>query len=229
VIRAVPESRATFSFNERRLGATGPQITQGIYTGIESGAMLIPVVGPFVAAAAAVANAFGLGKGCGVSCTQATQVVNQIEPVMQQNVAAAQQQATANGGCLMPAEVAVLTQNFQILWQQVLNGCGQLPAPGGTQCIQDRQPGGKYDWTAYYLTPIQQIPVCQVSPPPASSSTEAFPATSTSSPAIAPTSSPSAPVYVAATATTPATIAGIPSTLVYLGIGALALFIVVQK
>jgi hypothetical protein len=228
MIRAVPASRAAFSFSEGRLGATGPQITQGIYTGIESGAMLIPVVGPFVAAAAAVANAFGLGKGCGVTCTQATQIVNQIEPVMRQNVAAAQQQATANGGCLLPAEVAVLTQNFQTLWQQVLSGCGQLPAPGGTQCIADRQPGGKYDWTAYYLTPIQQIPVCPTAPPPASDSLEAFPVSSSAAPSsAAPAATNAASPLIAAT--TPATIAGFPSTYVYLALGALGVFLLVQK
>jgi hypothetical protein len=224
MIHSLPESRAQFSFSERRLGATGPQITQGIYTGIESGAMLVPVVGPFVAAAAAVANAFGLGKGCGVTCTQSTQIVNQIEPILKQNLAAAQQQLTANGGCLMPSEVAVLVQNFQTLWSQVLQGCGQIPAPGGTQCIADRQPGGKFDWTAAYLAPIQQMPVCPATPP-AASSPGIQPATTVPTPAAA-GSSTGAPVAAAALAST---IAGFPSTYVYLGIGALALFLLVKK
>lgn len=239
MIRAVPESRAAFSFSERRLGATGAQIRQGVYTGVESGAMFIPLVGPFVAAAAAIVNAFGVGGGCGPTCTQATQIVDQIEPLMRQNVAAAQQQATANGGCLLPAEMATVTQNFQILWQQVLNGCGQLPAPGGTQCIADRKPGGKYDWTAYYLAPLQAIPVCQVSPPPASSSTEAFPvstpagAATSYTPSLPPgfvtgAAATSTPLYTPATATTGATIAGIPATYVYIA-GAALLFLLVKK
>lgn len=229
MIRAIAESRAAFTFNEGRLGATGQQIEAGVYRGIESGAAFIPVVGPFIAAAAAVAQAFGLGGGCGPTCTQATQVVNTIQPYMQSNVDAANQQATANGGCLMLAEVQVLKQNFQTLWQQVLSGCGQLPAPGGTQCIADRQPGGQWDWTAAYLTPILQIPVCPAAPPAASQSTEAFPAAApapaaaTSYPATA-----AAPLYTAGTTTTPATIAGIPAGYVYLGIGALVLSMVTR-
>lgn len=228
MIHAIAQSRKQFSFSERRLGATGTQIRAGIYTGIESGAMFVPVVGPFIAAAAAVANAFGLGAGCGQTCTQATQVVDQIEPIMRQNVAAAQQQATSNGGCLLPDEVNVLRQNFQILWQQVLTGCGQVPAPGGTQCIQDRSPGGKYDWTAYYLTPIEQIPVCVVSPPAASSSIEAFPAAAPPTPAAAAASAVSPSLYAPATVTTGATIAGIPALYVYAA-GAIAFFLVTRK
>ena len=183
--------------------------------------MLIPVVGPFVAAAAAIANAFGIGKGCGATCTQSTQIVNQIEPILKQNLSAAMQQATANGGCLTPAEVATLTQNFNGLWQEVLTGCGQIPAPGGTQCIADRQPGGKFDWTAAYLAPIQNIPVCQPAPPAAT--TQAFaPATAL------PSSAPSSINY--ATPPAPAgTIAGFPSTYVYVGIGALVLFLMAKK
>lgn len=219
MIHSVAPSRAAFSFSNARLGATGAQIVNATYTGVERGAALIPVVGPFVAAAAAVAQAFGLGMGCGATCTQSTQVVNAIEPVMQQNLSAAQQQAIANGGCLLPAELAVLVQNFQTLWQQVLTGCGQVPAPGGTQCIADRQPGGKYDWTAYYLTPIQQIPVCPSTPPAASS--QAFaPATALPSPSSINYATPAAPA---------ATIAGVPSTYVYVGIGALVLFLMVKK
>lgn len=224
MIRSTPIGAAQFSFPGRRLGATGPQITQGIYTGIESGAMYIPVVGPFVAAAAAIANAFGLGKGCGATCTQSTQVVNSIEPVLQQNLAAAQQQATANGGCLTPAEQATLMQNFQTLWHQVLTGCGQIPAPGGTQCIADRQPGGKWDWTARYLTPIQNMPVCDPAAPPTG------PSTAASSPAALTsnfTSSIGAPAP-SSTVTIPGTTTQIPTAYAW-GVAALVLFFLVKK
>jgi hypothetical protein len=218
VIHSTPIGAAEFSFRHRRLGATGPQITQGIYTGIESGAMLVPVVGPFVAAAAAIAGAFGLGKGCGATCTESTQVVNQIEPILKQNLAAAQQQATANGGCLTAAEQTVLIQNFQSLWQEVLTGCGQIPAPGGTQCIADRQPGGKFDWTAAYLTPIQNMPVC-----PAAAIAPTGPSTAASSPAdLATTTTP-------ATITIPGISTPVPTSYLYLGIAALGLFLLVKR
>jgi hypothetical protein len=217
MIRSLPTQRAEFSFSTARLGATGTQLVSAAYTGVEQGAMLIPVVGPFVAAAAAVANAFGLGKGCGPTCTQSTQVVNAIEPILQQNLAAAQQQLTANGGCLLAAEVTVLVQNFQSLWQQVLQGCGQIPAPGGTQCIADRQPGGKFDWTAAYLTPITNMPVCPETPPAASS---VDPATGATIPATATSS---------AAAATTSTIAGLPTNYVLIGAGLLGLYLLTKS
>ena len=132
----------------------------GLLTTLGITAAAVPIIGPIVAGVTLLVSALGLGNGCGGTCTQATQVVNQIEPLMQQNVTAAQQQAQSNGGCLTQAEADQLEANFQSLWSKVLSGCGAIPAPGGTQCISDRQPGGKYDWTSYYLTPIQQIPVC---------------------------------------------------------------------
>ena len=211
MIHSTPIGAAHFSFRSRRLGATGPQITQGIYTGIESGAMFVPVIGPFVAAAAAIASAFGIGKGCGATCTQSTQVANAAEPVLEQNLSAAQQQATANGGCLTSAEQAQLVQNFQSVWQQVLTGCGQIPAPGGTQCIADRQPGGKFDWTAAYLTPIMNMPVCD----------PAGPSTAGSSPTVA--------AAAPATISIPGISTPVPTSYVYIGIAALGLFLLVKR
>jgi hypothetical protein len=168
------------------LGAsTSSQITSGVQiagagtaVAASSGALAaigitsaaIPIIGPIVSGVALLISALGVGNGCGSTCTNATQVVNTIEPYMQQNLAAAQQQATANGGCLTSTEVTTLTNNFNSLWQQVLSGCGAIAAPGGTQCISDRQQGGKYDWFSYYLDPIQAIPVCESATSPAPTS-----------------------------------------------------------
>jgi hypothetical protein len=55
--------------------------------------------------------------------------------------------------------MAAAINNFNQIWAQVVKGCSQVPPPGGTQCISDRQAGGKWDWTSYYLQPIQAIPV----------------------------------------------------------------------
>jgi hypothetical protein len=139
-------------------GATG--VTASLLAAIGIGAQAVPIVGTIVGGIALAISALGLGNGCGPTCTESTTVVNNTEPYMQQNLAAAQAQAQANGGCLTSAEVATLEANWQQLWNYVLQSCGQIPAPGGTQCISDRSPGGKYDWTAYYLTPIKNIPVC---------------------------------------------------------------------
>jgi len=179
MIRSVSTAPEGFSFRGRMGSA---QVTTGIYSGIETGGALIPVIGPFVSAAAKIVQAFGIGYGCGGTCTAATQVVNQIEPLMKQNLAAAQAQAQANGGCLTLSEAQALEANFNTLWANVLKGCGQVPAPGGTQCIADRQPGGKYDWTSYYLTPIQQIPVCADPSPSQTITTTAPPSSGTTAP-----------------------------------------------
>lgn len=132
----------------------------GALAAIGIGAWAVPFVGPIIGGLALAVGALGLGNGCGPTCNASTTVVNDVEPTLKQNLAAAQQQAAANGGCLTSAEQQVCVGVFNQVWNYVLSTCGKIPAPGGTQCVSDRQPGGKYDWTAYYLTPIMQIPVC---------------------------------------------------------------------
>lgn len=137
--------------------------TAGLLAAVGIGAQAVPIVGTIVGGIALVISALGLGNGCGETCTASTSIVNQIEPYMQQNLAAAQAQASVNGGCLTSAEVSVLTSNWSQLWNEVVTNCQKVGGPGGSQCIADRSPGGKYNWTAYYLTPIQQMPICSTS------------------------------------------------------------------
>lgn len=132
----------------------------GLLTTIGLTSAIVPIIGPVVAGVTLLIGMLGVGNGCGGTCTEATQVVNQVEPLMQQNLAAAQQ-AVQQTGCLTQQEQTQLIANFNSLWQQVVSNCGQIPAPGGTQCISDRKPGGKYDWTSYYLTPIKNMPMCK--------------------------------------------------------------------
>lgn len=122
--------------------------------------LAIPFIGPVVAGITLLISALGVGGGCGQTCTASTQIVNQVEPYCKQNLVAAQQQAAQNGGCLTAAEITALTGNYDLLWNEVLSACGKVPAPGGTQCISDRQRGGKYDWASYYRDPITAFPVC---------------------------------------------------------------------
>lgn len=138
--------------------ATG--VTAGLLASIGIGAQAVPIVGTIIGGVALLIGALGVGNGCGATCTETTQIVNAIEPYMQQNVQAAQAQASANGGCLTADEQAVAIGNFQTLWSKVQSGCSQVGGQGGKQCLADRSPGGKYDWTSYYLTPIRNIPVC---------------------------------------------------------------------
>ena len=142
--------------------STGITTTGGILAAAIPAVAAVPLIGPIIAGVALLVSMLGIGNGCGGTCTEATQVVNQAEPILQQNLAAAQQ-TVAQNGCLTSAEQQTAVSNFNQVWNQVKQQCGQIPAPGGTQCISDRSPGGQYDWTGAYLTPIMDMPVCSSS------------------------------------------------------------------
>jgi hypothetical protein len=142
--------------------STGITTTGGLLAALIPAVAAVPLIGPIIGGVALLVSALGIGNGCGGTCTEATQVVNQAEPILKQNLEAAQQ-TLANNGCLTSSEQATLVANFNSVWNQVKQQCGQIPAPGGTQCISDRSPGGRYDWTSYYLTPIMNMPVCDAS------------------------------------------------------------------
>lgn len=82
-----------------------------------------------------------------------TQIVNEAEPLLVQNLAAwhqspktlADQQATLN--------------NFDIVWSRVVTQCSdpEMGTPG-EWCVDDRKPGGKWDWFARYRDPIASDP-----------------------------------------------------------------------
>lgn len=140
--------------------ATGA--TASVLTAIGIGAQAVPIVGTIIGGVALLVAALGIGNGCGASCTNSTAVVNKIEPFLQQNLAAAQAQAQANGGCLTSAEQSTCVSYFNTAWGDVVQGCGQVGGPGGKQCVTDRQAGGKIDWFKLYLDPIQALPICAV-------------------------------------------------------------------
>ncbi len=85
---------------------------------------------------------------------------NQAEIIMQQNVAnwqnlPAEDQTTANK--------AVFEANWTTVWNAYVTACNVIIAgdPNGSDAkkalnasITDREAGGKYDWVAYYYTPI---------------------------------------------------------------------------
>lgn len=143
-------------------GSVAAAASAGLLTTIGITAAAVPIIGPIIAGVALLIGVLGIGNGCGGTCTEATQVVNQAEPALQQNLEAAKATVAANG-CLTSAEQAQCVANFNTVWSQVESQCGQIPAPGGTQCIGDRKAGGKLDWTAMYLTPIMDMPICDSS------------------------------------------------------------------
>lgn len=166
MIRDVPTG-ARFTF-DRRMGATPLSTSSEINAGLDTAAagvsLAVPGVGPIIGAGLAAAGqliqAFGIGNGCGGSCTASTQVVNQVIPMMQKNLANAQAQAVANGGCLTPDETQTCITVFSQLWNTIVQQCTQIGGPGGQNCISDRQRGGKYDCFVTLLDPISAIPVC---------------------------------------------------------------------
>jgi hypothetical protein len=129
------------------LGAGGSQIVGavgGSSASVLAASMpwLAPVIGinpvlggaiaGMIAAGSAIASALGVGSGCGQTCIEATQIVNQAEPLFEQNVALYQSgqidQATA-------------IATFDNMWAAVEQACSGIPGAAGTNCVADRQEG----------------------------------------------------------------------------------------
>jgi hypothetical protein len=103
------------------------------------------VCAPFLLIGAAlvplIANMF---KGCGPSCVQTSQDANQMESLLQQNLAqyvntpASQRTATLQATALA---------NFNTSFNTLIQQCQQIGGKGGTQCVQDRVAGACH-WKA---------------------------------------------------------------------------------
>jgi hypothetical protein len=89
-----------------------------------------------------------------------TDIVNQAEVLMKQNLKAWQGLATTDKTILNQQQAIT---NFNTIWGEVVQACsssaysqgkdstGQSP---GTRCVTDRQRGGRWDWFSYYYDPI---------------------------------------------------------------------------
>lgn len=125
----------------------------------------IPVAGPFIAAAAALTEVISsFFQGCGNTCVEATQIVNQIEPYLQQNLANYLALPIPRTQAEQQAAEAV----FNNAWAEVTSttsGCGN-PALGtaGQNCISQRGPNGSIpnhpgvNWFTLYYDPIANDP-----------------------------------------------------------------------
>jgi hypothetical protein len=198
-------SRKVILLPRRGLGAGLPAQDQSIAQAASAGAastasILVALgtiggpVGAVIAGIAglgvAIANAFA---GCGNTCVEATQIANQVEPILDQNL---QQYMTApiHYASLQAAAI----NNFQTAWTGLTSACSnpQLAA-AGKACISDRQegactwkasPGGWvqgsdgtwsytpwgaagsgdacWNWFVGYLDPIQNDPTVVPDPVP---------------------------------------------------------------
>jgi hypothetical protein len=121
-----------------------------------------PLAGAIVEAAAGLAKIVSL-FGPNPNNTITTEWVNQVEAdVLKPNLAAWQ---------ALPADKKYYTlqqtalNTFTQAWGQIVQLCSN-PQLGsaGTNCLKDRQRGGKWDWFSYYYDPIANDP--QVIPDP---------------------------------------------------------------
>lgn len=114
-------------------GAAGTSI--GVFAPIVFGAAAGPIgiaVGAVIAAGAAIVSALGIGSGCGPTCVQATQVVNQAEPTFQANL-----DAYENG----VIDQSTAQANYNNMWAAIKQACSGIPGAAGTNCVGDREQG----------------------------------------------------------------------------------------
>jgi hypothetical protein len=117
------------------IAASGASATVGILVALGS------IAGPIGAAVGALIGVgqllVGVFKGCGQTCVEATAIVNQVEPILQQNLAA-YLAAPVHTESLQAAAI----NNFQTAWNAVLANCNN-PSLGsaGQNCISERQQG----------------------------------------------------------------------------------------
>ena len=149
----------------------------------------IPIVGAALAAATLVVQYLVTNSGCGQTCIETSSWANQ---------AAAALQKVLDGYFALPAprtesQQALAVANFNTIWQQLQQLCGQ-PGTGnaGVRCISDRQSGActwkqKYapvypgepnigecwNWFNGYLGPIEADPVVPDPVTPAASASSA--------------------------------------------------------
>ena len=138
-------------------------------------AAAVPVIGAALVAATLVVSYLIKNSGCGVTCVETSSWANQAAAALQKVMDA----YFALPAPRTQAQQAVAIANFQAIWAQLQQLCGQ-PGTGnaGVRCISDRQAGActwkqKYkpvypgqpnigecwNWFSGILQPIQQDPV----------------------------------------------------------------------
>lgn len=118
--------------------AAGAATTGALLTAMSVSAVAGPIgiaVSAAIGIGIAVANLF---KGCGQSCIDATNIVNQAEPLFAQNVTA--YLAVPNGQRTKSMQAAYLN-NFDTLWNGLDQACNGVGGKGGAGCISGREQG----------------------------------------------------------------------------------------
>ena len=139
----------------RGLGTSGPSSTQDFNAAaiaLSTAAAVTPPPADVILAAAAgvakVLGALGIGAGCGVTCTQATAIVNDAEPAFLANL------QQYEDGQITQAQAQATYNN---LWQAMTVACAAIPGSAGQDCISDRQQGSCH-WNATGTPPTPYSP-----------------------------------------------------------------------
>lgn len=125
-------------------------------------ALAIPIIGAAIAGVTALIGIF-MAKNAQYHAqeTATTQIVDQAEKLLQQNLAA------WNASNKTQSEQRQAMQNFADVWAQVVKACDQQAyGDPGQRCIHDRERGGQWPWPVYYLDPIANDPNVQPDPSP---------------------------------------------------------------
>jgi hypothetical protein len=131
--------------------ATSTVVENSLATSLAAAAPLSGPAAPFLLAAAAIAKtlaALGVGAGCGATCIQATNVVNQAEPALLANL----QQYEAGEVSQEQAQAV-----YNNVWQGILASCAAIPGSAGQKCVTDRQEGA-CTWKATGTPPTPYSP-----------------------------------------------------------------------
>lgn len=125
--------------------------------GITSAA--VPVIGAALMGATLLVSYLVKNSGCGITCVETSEWANKAAAALQQNLDAYKSLPAPR----TQAQQAVALANFDVIWQQLQQACGQ-PGTGnaGVRCITDRQRGACtwknngqcWDWFIGYRDPI---------------------------------------------------------------------------
>lgn len=147
----------------------GGSVTGDIVGGAQAGLMVAaPFTGPaapFVLAAASLIGPIAsMFKGCGATCTQATTIANNAEDAANKLL----DQWNAVPVKYKSIQQAYLAAQADV-WNYISGSCQKIGGQGGSQCIADRQRGGKFDFFAHYVDPVANETDIVPDPPSATS------------------------------------------------------------
>lgn len=130
---------------------SGSNVVGGVEAGILAAAPFTGPAAPFVSLVGSLIGPIAsFFKGCGATCTQTTKIANDVATATGQ-ITAAYWAEPVRTKSMQAAAIAALQQ----LYSYLITNCRNVGGQGGQQCVADRQPGGKWDFQAQQIAPIQ--------------------------------------------------------------------------